>query len=92
MGCLRQKRNILSYSVSFASPQIAQETFIESQNDKHSDLRGCIADSVTVMAVAADLHRDSLILYTIFVDRAENGVCIFSDELRLFFCVGTIIA
>ena len=39
MGCLRQKRNILPYPVSFASPQIAQETFIESQNDKHSDLR-----------------------------------------------------
>ena len=44
------------------------------------------------MAVAADLHRDSLILYTIFIDRAENGECIFSDELRLFFCVVTSIA
>ena len=32
-----------------------------SQSDKHSDLTVCMANRVTVMAVATDFHRDFLI-------------------------------
>ena len=39
---------------------LAQETFINSQNDKHSDLITHLSED-TVMAVAADSHRSFLI-------------------------------
>ena len=48
--------------------------FYRSQSDKHSDLRGHA--SVTVMAVATDFHRDSLITW-------HAVLRLFGNELKI---------
>ena len=77
---------------------ICPRDFYRPQNDKHSDLRTSgkptrssvfSQNSVTVMAVAADFHRDFLIpeRYRLSVRPTTKAVNQPSDELCLFFCV-----
>ena len=66
--------------------------FYRSQSDKHSDLRGHA--SVTVMAVATDFHRDSLITLHAVLRLFGNELkirmnCVYSFVkilLSKFFC------
>ena len=67
-----------------ASP-FAQETFYVSRHDKHSDWF-CHATEDTVMAVAADSHRDFLIPEKVIVTPPTTGQNA-PDEPCLFFCV-----
>jgi hypothetical protein len=55
---------------------------LPSQNDKHSDLTA--HSGVTVMAVAADLHRDFLILARHRL--AVGAEAAFAARIALFFC------
>ena len=57
-----------------------------SQTDKHSDLTSH-SGGVTVMAVAADFHRDFLIPEQYTTCPTTQNIC---DDLRLFFCDITI--
>ena len=66
-----------------SSPHVAQETFYDSQNDKHSDFEP-FTSSVTVMAVAADFHCDFLIPE---VRRQAAHPIEFSLEVRTPNCV-----
>ncbi|MBQ9806526.1 MAG: hypothetical protein IJW49_08495 [Clostridia bacterium] len=52
-----QKTDTLPVSLA-AAPPFAQRVFFGTQNGQHSDLKA--RGLVTVMAVAADLHRDFL--------------------------------
>jgi hypothetical protein len=79
MGAQR-KKDTLPYPSRRISP-FAQESSLRSQVDKHSDLR--IRDPDTVMAVAADSHRDFLIPERAVSRRARqrgrspDGLCLF---------------
>ena len=68
-----------SYAVKTLSPHVAQEIFIGSQNDKHSDLFAHAASKDTVMAVVADLHRSFLI-----PEQYRLAVCPTTNFLQKF--------
>ena len=67
-----------SYAVKTLSPHVAQETFIGSQNDKHSDLFAHAASKDTVMAVVADSHRSFLI-----PEQYRHAVCPTTNFLKI---------
>ncbi len=67
--------NILPYSDRNTSPHAARETFMCH--------RAISIPTFTVMAVAADFHRDFLIIGHAFIP--DNGQKL-PDALRLFFC------
>ena len=61
MGAQKGNGILCSYAAKTLSPHVAQETFIGSQNDKHSDLFAHAVSKDTVMAVVTDSHRSFLI-------------------------------
>ena len=91
MGAQKGNGIFCSYAAKTLSPHVAQETFIGSQNDKHSDLFATCGKD-TVMAVVADSHRSFLIpeQYRLAVCPTTNFPFENSDELCYSFCVSAL--
>ena len=81
-------KDTLPVSPSADTLQIAQEFFRVSRSDKHSDLRS--EASVTVMAVAADFHRNFLIPERSLTADRPTTEHRARDEPCLFFCTGIL--
>jgi hypothetical protein len=76
-----------SAALLFKVLPVCPRVFYLAKTDQHSDLTVCDANRDTVMAVAADSHRDFLIPEQTVLQYARQPP-LKADDLRLFFCRG----